>query len=372
MPLLYTDEVPFFSVPYADLVELVVTRKRRPSWPAPHEGREIKDEIWQLAEQCWIEDPDTRPTATQAHDNITYAIYRLPPQAATYTPANSTKLYVTELGLDWISELDTELAQAVFSVDYLDSLITQERWDLGTDGSRRLARKQGDIVLSRVATLGTGHPRTLVALSDLATTYFHLGMFEAAKKVQIQVVAGRTEMLGADHQDTLTSMSNLAASYRKLEQLQDALALGLAVVQHQKTLLGEHHLETLKASYDLGLTYYQLKRYTEARKLHYKVFQLRERMLGTGHPDTLVAMQSLAETYTQLDNHVRALDLMYLVVSQSKRVFGKDHQYTMAAKDRQKRIEHLSVGQGHLGNLRIYAGRGLYRLGKYTDTLEPL
>ncbi|KAJ7030811.1 kinase-like protein, partial [Mycena alexandri] len=62
---LYTDEIPLFSVPYADLFELVVTRGGRPSRPRPHEGRPMTDEIWELAEQCWTEDPHTRPTATQ-------------------------------------------------------------------------------------------------------------------------------------------------------------------------------------------------------------------------------------------------------------------------------------------------------------------
>ncbi|KAJ7823031.1 kinase-like protein, partial [Mycena leptocephala] len=62
---LYTDEIPLFSVPYADLVDLVGRRGGRPERPEPGEGRPIPEELWELVEQCWAADPHKRPTATQ-------------------------------------------------------------------------------------------------------------------------------------------------------------------------------------------------------------------------------------------------------------------------------------------------------------------
>ncbi|KAJ7256620.1 kinase-like domain-containing protein [Mycena rebaudengoi] len=76
---LYTDEIPFLSVPYADLFDHVVRRAGRPERPeAEDEGRPIPDNVWELAEQCWVADPHQRPTATQLSDTIKQILSQLP------------------------------------------------------------------------------------------------------------------------------------------------------------------------------------------------------------------------------------------------------------------------------------------------------
>ncbi|KAF8209465.1 hypothetical protein K438DRAFT_2012239 [Mycena galopus ATCC 62051] len=71
---LYTNEIPLFSVPYADLVDLVGRRRGRPERPEPGEGRPIPQEVWELAKQCWVAHPHKRPTATQIHDAIEHMV----------------------------------------------------------------------------------------------------------------------------------------------------------------------------------------------------------------------------------------------------------------------------------------------------------
>ncbi|KAJ6554831.1 kinase-like domain-containing protein, partial [Mycena capillaripes] len=58
---LYADEIPWLSVPYADLVDLVVHRGVRPERPEPDDGLPMIDELWELTEQCWVTDPHKRP-----------------------------------------------------------------------------------------------------------------------------------------------------------------------------------------------------------------------------------------------------------------------------------------------------------------------
>ncbi|KAJ7788428.1 kinase-like domain-containing protein [Mycena olivaceomarginata] len=84
---LYTNEIPLFSVPYADLVDLVVQRGGRPERPEPGEGRPIPQEVWELAERCWVAHPHERPTATQIHDAIEHMVsYRPKESGAEPTP----------------------------------------------------------------------------------------------------------------------------------------------------------------------------------------------------------------------------------------------------------------------------------------------
>ncbi|KAJ7195267.1 kinase-like domain-containing protein [Mycena rebaudengoi] len=67
------------SVPYADFVDLVARRGGRPERPEEEDGgRLMSDEVWELAEQCWVADPHKRPTATQIHDTIKHMLSHLP------------------------------------------------------------------------------------------------------------------------------------------------------------------------------------------------------------------------------------------------------------------------------------------------------
>jgi hypothetical protein len=58
------------TIPFGDFIELVFKLGVRPDRPDEDEGRQMSDDIWALAEQCWAKDPKARPTATQIHDTI--------------------------------------------------------------------------------------------------------------------------------------------------------------------------------------------------------------------------------------------------------------------------------------------------------------
>ncbi|KAJ7282419.1 kinase-like domain-containing protein, partial [Mycena rebaudengoi] len=98
---LYTDEIPLFSVPYADFVDLVARRGGRPERPEEEDGgRLMSDEVWELAEQCWVADPHKRPTATQIHDTIKHMLSHLPQErpneSTTVSSLVSTPSYSAE------------------------------------------------------------------------------------------------------------------------------------------------------------------------------------------------------------------------------------------------------------------------------------
>lgn len=116
---LYTDEIPLFSVPYADLIDLVVRREVRPERPEEEDrGRLLPDKVWELAEQCWVTDPHKRPTATQIHDAIKHMLSDLPQEplneTTTVSSLDRTPSYSVEPGLDeqWLVIHARSLPQA--------------------------------------------------------------------------------------------------------------------------------------------------------------------------------------------------------------------------------------------------------------------
>ena len=54
---------------------------------------------------------------------------------------------------------------------------------------------------------------TLVAKTNLATTYYHQARFDEAEKLEVEVLQGRQQVLGKFHWLTLLSMSNLLDTY---------------------------------------------------------------------------------------------------------------------------------------------------------------
>ncbi|KAJ7761711.1 kinase-like domain-containing protein [Mycena metata] len=325
---LYTDETPLFTVPYAELVDLVVHRGVRPERPDPGEGRAMQDELWELAEQCWVRDPLQRPTATQLHDTVTQMILPLP-QPRT-SPMNPEQV---ESRLIWAP--DVNLDAALVTGDYIDSLTPDLDCNLDSEGFCRLARQQRNILISNHTLLGIDHWDTLSAMLDLASTYFRLGVHKDAEELQIQVVDRCSKSLGATHERTLTAKYNLAATHRKFGRPMEALVLGSEVEQCRRRVLGDTDLHTLRAQYSLALTYYRLGRYKEAEELQLNVVKQRKKILGKKHHDTLTAMECLAASWChKRENFRRAADLTSKVVGRRKVALGKAHPYTLAAMER--------------------------------------
>ncbi|KAJ7106930.1 P-loop containing nucleoside triphosphate hydrolase protein, partial [Mycena epipterygia] len=111
------------------------------------------------------------------------------------------------------------------------------------------------------------HPDTLIAMHNLASTYYDVGKLEEVEKLQVALVEKRKTVLGEDHPDTLTSMGLLANTYYALGKFVEAEKLQVVVVEKQKTVLGEDHPHTLITMHNLANTYDCLGKLEEAQKL---------------------------------------------------------------------------------------------------------
>ncbi|KAK6988023.1 kinase-like protein [Favolaschia claudopus] len=366
--LLYTDEIPLFSVAYVDLFDLVSRRGGRPERPDPNEGRPISHELWELTQKCWSADPHTRPTATQLYDTLKDMISCLPPPlksptirskpgvtrsseettsvsvlAARLKKTLSIKRLRGDTNINQTSDSHAVGAQLSLSVatanleaaigydDHLNSLTVNQDWCLDADRFQHLLAPQSKILQDRKELLGDKDPQTIAAMLNLASTYHRLQLFERAMELQLQAIEGRKAVLGPGHADTLTAMCNLAATYRSLGQLEDALRIGQDAFNGRQTLFGSMNLKTLSALHGVGLTYYSMKQYTEAKKIHSGILKDRKSLLGKGHNDTLISMECLALSYHGLGEYQKAKQLADRVVANRKKILGNDHPHTRAS-----------------------------------------
>ncbi|KAJ6495430.1 kinase-like domain-containing protein [Mycena sanguinolenta] len=321
---LHADETPLVSVPYGDLVDLVANRGVRPEPLEPGEGREVSVELWELAEECWVLDPQKRPTATQLYDTITQMIVARPQPSVPHTNAEPRPSITT-------SALARE--ETLIVPNYLDSLTPELDLELDTENFRRLAEHQTTIVAVNQSMGKVDDWDALSAMQDLGSTYYRLGIYEDAEALQTQVFDKCRKLLGQTHHNTLTAMYNLAATNRRLGRPNEALAL-VFDIESWRRVQGNTDLQTLRGQYGLALTYYHLGRYKDAEELQMNVVKQRKRILGKQHHDTLTAMECLAATYFKLHNSRRATNITADVIERRKGTLGKKHPYTLAAAER--------------------------------------
>ena len=83
----------------------------------------------------------------------------------------------------------------------------------------------------REKMLGSEHPSTLTAMSNLAVTYMNQERWDEAEKLQMNVM---NAMNASDHPDTLTSMDHLASTYMNQGRWDEAEKLEMDVINAKK------------------------------------------------------------------------------------------------------------------------------------------
>jgi tetratricopeptide (TPR) repeat protein len=179
--------------------------------------------------------------------------------------------------------------------------------------------------------LGPGHPDTLTARNSLALSYRLAGRTDEAIAIFERVAADRERVLGPSHPDTLTVRNSLAASYRMAGRTGEAIALGERVAADTERLLGPEHPDTLTVRNSLAASYRSAGRTGEALAVVEGVAADRERLLGPSHPDTLAAWNNLAESYRSVGRTGEAIAMFERVAADRERLLGPSHPDTLAA-----------------------------------------
>ena len=205
----------------------------------------------------------------------------------------------------------------------------------------RLQEKVRDYEL---ATVGPENTNTLIAMVDLANSYGATRRRDEALKLQEQVLAVDRKLYGPQHYETLKAMNNLAGYYHDIGRLEEALKLREEVLAAFSKLNGLENPDTLHAMHNLAISYAATGRRHEALKLQEEVLPLRRKVNGPEHPDTLKAMNSLAMSYADAGRLADALKLGEETVVLCRKVLGPEHPNTLGMMG-QLAIFYYSAGR---------------------------
>ena len=121
----------------------------------------------------------------------------------------------------------------------------------------------------------------------IGSTYWSLGLAQAAIPHAERVVELRREHLGLDHDDTLHAMSWLGSMYRRVDNHRDAEPMLTQVFETLKRIRGDRHEDTLDAMYWHAWNQFDVGRPEEGERIHKACLALRRDALGENHWTTL-------------------------------------------------------------------------------------
>jgi tetratricopeptide (TPR) repeat protein len=189
-----------------------------------------------------------------------------------------------------------------------------------------------DVLAARRRVLGPDDPDTLASRDDLATVLAGLGHYDEAYAEVSEVVAARSRVLGPEHPDTLTSRSNAASVLRLLGRYDDALATRRAELQACTRVHGPEHPETLISRGNLATALDEVGRHEDALAENIEVLALRQRVFGPEHPNTLTTHSNLTHVLGNLGRHDDALTEARTILATRSRVLGPEHPDTLISR----------------------------------------
>ena len=179
-------------------------------------------------------------------------------------------------------------------------------------------------------SLGDRHPRTLNALSVVASVQHGFGNFSKAEALYRRALAGRISVLGATHARTLETSNNLAELLVATDRLDEALALHEESARVLRETLGEDHIDTLTTINNMAGLYSRLGRLDDAATLHAQVAQRLASTLGPQHPLTLTSLNNAGVTMRRLGRTAEAIDAFASLLEAVEPMLGEAHPTTHA------------------------------------------
>jgi len=206
---------------------------------------------------------------------------------------------------------------------YGQTLLEQGRLD---DSKHNLVQA---VELSKAA-VGSEHPKALDYQATLASLHFTMREFDAAVRIGSQVLRNREKSLGEGHHKTILSMSDQAASLLAAGQRDESKALIDRAVKLAKEHLGTFDPDRSSVLSNAAAMYRGLGLYSLACELSFESYDSARRVKGDDSPETLSAMMEYARCCILAGIPQAGRKSMKLCVEHTKRKYGPDHPLTMA------------------------------------------
>lgn len=202
----------------------------------------------------------------------------------------------------------------------------------GADGDLVEAEKiRRRILQVRQRDLGSDHPETLVALSNLANVVTTAGREEEAAEIYKSALALAISRFGSQSEDVAVLRYNLATSLlalgRDLDRAESELRF---VINHFSDR--PRSPRTMNAMNSLAGVLHAVGKTDEAEALYREALALREEVLGPSHPQTLSTFRRLTRLLVETGQFDAALPLLEVLLLRHELRIGADRGLTLGVR----------------------------------------
>jgi tetratricopeptide (TPR) repeat protein len=180
-------------------------------------------------------------------------------------------------------------------------------------------------------SLGSSHPDTLAAKSELGRVLLDVGFLSEALALLTEVRDQSEIALGPRAQLTLRTRAHLVEAIRSSGEYSEAFYMLSHLLNDMKSEWGDHHPDVLSAQANLAFMARQLGQFEEASVIQREVVERAVSTFGSQHPFTLAAMGNLAALLEDTGNLLASLQYQRVVADASASVLGPEHPDTLAS-----------------------------------------
>ncbi len=159
---------------------------------------------------------------------------------------------------------------------------------------------------------GEIHETVALLLNNIGVAYTGLGEHEEARRYYRESVDVWDELdvqdTGGDVRNDLVARSNLATTYYRLGVLDSAIILGEQLLQRREAFFDGDNLDVAVSHNNLGYFLMAAGRYAEAEPHFNESLAMRTRIFGADHPNTLLAVENMGVLLEREGKYSEALE----------------------------------------------------------------